>query len=164
MRRGRERDEITTMDGPWLRQTDPLDPSSTACLDRLRCRMGDHHPKWTATEHGPPGDVVSAVQWMLRIALGASGRWVPLQGADFQRFDCSRPAPVLGPHSRRPLLHLWRRESYTPPLLRGITQGLPLRRGSRLSSGNIRAWTSIEQAPCSTWETCSSLLLALVGS
>lgn len=90
MRRGRERererDEITTMDGPWLQQTDGS--ILPACLDRLRCRMGmgDHHLSRLGVDSGhgwiggPPGDVVSAVQWMLRIALGASGRWVPLQG------------------------------------------------------------------------------------
>lgn len=67
-----------------------------------------------------------------------------------------------------PLLRLWRRESYTPLLLRGngwITQGLSLRRGSRLSSGNIRAWASIEQAHLALHgKRAATLLLALVGS
>lgn len=76
MRRGRERDEITTMDGPWLRQTDPLDPSSTACLDRLRCRMGDHHPNGS----GRPLSMVLQGTWSVRLSGCFESLWGRLGG------------------------------------------------------------------------------------
>lgn len=43
-----------------------IHPSSTACLDRLRCRMGDHHPNWKWT--GRPPSMVLQGTWSVRFS------------------------------------------------------------------------------------------------